>query len=69
MEEYLAESIRTENIALKNRIKELEAELDSSITTTGKYAVINGKQYKGVLETKNPDIVITTRRFIEELLL
>lgn len=40
MEEYLAESIRTENIALKNRIKELEAELDSSITTTDRKSVV-----------------------------
>ena len=65
---WLVDSLKSDNEKLRNKIKILESQLDKSIQSTGNYMSFNGNIIKGVIETTNPDIVITTRKFIEEMI-
>ena len=66
--DYRVNALVSENDKLRARIQELEHQLSLSIESTGEYLYCNGNIQTKVLKTTNPEIVITTRDYIERLI-
>lgn len=61
-------SLQSENKLLRARIEDLEKRLSDSIESSGNYFIYQGETYKSILETKNPDLVITSKDLIIKLI-
>ena len=64
MEELLQAEIKR----LQAKVADLEHQLSLSVVSTGNYMQYNGEVLENVLETTDPEVVITSKEFIKRCL-
>lgn len=64
MEELLQLEIKR----LQAKVADLEHQLSLSVVSTGNYMQYNGEVLENVLETTDPEVVITSKEFIKRCL-
>ena len=64
MEELLQLEIKR----LQAKVADLEHQLSLSVVSTGNYMQYNGEVLENVLETTDPEVVITSKEFLKRCL-
>ena len=64
MEELLQAEIKR----LQAKVADLEHQLSLSVVSTGNYMQYNGEVLENVLETTDPEVVITSKEFLKRCL-
>ena len=64
MEELLQAEIKR----LQSKVADLEHQLSLSVVSTGNYMQYNGEVLENVLETTDPEVVITSKEFLKRCL-